>query len=55
MKRPSFEKEKKIYLLYKNITIKRSNNKLNFKKFKPFIIICKILEFNYKLSLFKTM
>ncbi len=33
MKRLSFEKRDKIYLLYKNIIIKRSNNKLNFKKF----------------------
>ena len=39
MKKPSFEKKIKIYLLYKNITIKQPNNKLNFKKFKPFIII----------------
>ncbi len=55
IKKPSFKKKDKMYLLYKNIIIKRSNNKLNFKKFKLFIIIRKILELNYKLSLFKTM
>ncbi len=55
MKRLSFEKEDKIYLLCKNITIKRPNDKLDFKKFEPFIIIYKILNFNYKLLLLKTM
>ncbi len=55
MKRPSFEKRGKIYLFYKNITIKRPNDKLNFKKFGSFIIIQKILENNYKLLLFKTI
>ncbi len=39
MKEPSFKEGDKIYLLYKNIIIKRSNNKLNFKKFRFFIII----------------
>jgi len=55
MKKPSFKKRNKIYLFYKNIIIKRLNDKLDFKKFKPFIIIRKILEYNYKLSLFKTI
>ncbi len=55
MKRLSFEKGDKIYLLYKNIIIKRSNDKLDFKKFGFFIIIYKISEYNYKLLLFKTM
>ncbi len=50
-----FEKRNKVYLFYKNITIKQSNNKLNFKKLKPFIIIQKILKKNYKLSLSKTI
>ncbi len=49
----SFEKGNKMYLLYKNIIIKQSNNKLDFKKFGFFIIIYKISEYNYKLSLFK--
>src|SRR6266699_1642619 len=33
MKRPSFEERDKVYLLCKNIIIKRSNDKLDFKKF----------------------
>ena len=53
MKGLSFEEEDKIYLLYKNIIIKRSNNKLDFKKFEPFIIVYKISEYNYELLLFK--
>ena len=53
MKRLFFEKRDKIYLLHKNIITKRLNNKLDFKKFGPFIIIRKILEYNYKLLLFK--
>ncbi len=55
IKGPSFEKRDKIYLLYKNIIIKQSNDKLDFKKFGSFIIIYKILKFNYKLSLPKTI
>ncbi len=39
MKRPSFEKESKVYLFYKNIIIKQPNNKLDFKKFGLFIIV----------------
>ncbi len=39
MKRPSFKKGNKVYLLYKNIIIKWSNDKLDFKKFGSFIII----------------
>ena len=48
MKEPSFKERNKVYLLYKNIIIKRSNDKLNFKKFGPFTIVRKILENNYK-------
>ncbi len=55
MKRPFLKKGDKVYLFYKNIIIKRPNDKLDFKKFGPFIIIYKILEFNYKLLLFKTI
>ncbi len=55
IKKPSFEERNKIYLLCKNIIIKQPNNKLDFKKFGPFIIIYKISEFNYELLLFKTM
>ena len=39
MKRPSFEKKDKAYLFRKNIIIKRPNDKLDFKKLGPFIII----------------
>ena len=55
IKKLSFEKRNKIYLFYKNIIIKRPNNKLDFKKFKLFIIIQKISKSNYKLSLLKTI
>ncbi len=55
MKRPSFEKRGKVYLLYKNIIIKRPNDKLDFKKLGPFTIIQKISKNNYKLSLPKTI
>ncbi len=55
MKGPSFEKGRKVYLFYKNITTKQSNNKLDFKKLGPFIIIYKISEYNYELSLSKTI
>ncbi len=53
MKKPSFKKESKIYLFYKNIITKQPNDKLDFKKLGPFIITYKISEFNYKLLLFK--
>ncbi len=39
IKRSSFEKRNKIYLLYKNIITKRSNDKFDFKKFRPFTIV----------------
>ncbi len=55
MKRPSFKKGGKTYLLYKNIIIKRPNNKLDFKKLGLFIIVRKISKFNYKLLLSKTI
>ncbi len=55
MKGSSFEKRNKVYLLRKNIIIKQSSNKLDFKKFRLFIIARKILKFNYELSLPKTM
>jgi len=55
IKRPSFEKRNKAYLFRKNITTKRPNDKLDFKKFGFFIITQKISEYNYELLLFKTM
>ncbi len=39
IKKLSFEEGGKAYLLYKNITIKRPNDKLDFKKFGFFIIV----------------
>ncbi len=39
MKRLFFKKENKIYLFCKNIIIKRLNDKLDFKKLEPFIIV----------------
>ncbi len=53
MKKPFFEKGDKVYLFCKNIIIKQPNDKLDFKKFELFIIIYKILKYNYKLLLFK--
>ncbi len=45
-----------MYLLYKNIIIKQPSDKLNFKKFESFIIICKFQNIiSYKLSLPKIM
>ena len=32
------KKENKVYLVWKNIKIKKFNNKLNYKKFKLYII-----------------
>jgi len=51
----TFKKRNKVYLLYCNIKIKQSNNKLNYKKL-GFFKIKKILKLiNYKLILFKIM
>ncbi len=55
MKGPSFEKRDKVYLFRKNIIIKQSNNKLDFKKFEPFTIVRKFLKYNYELLLSKTI
>ncbi len=55
IKKQYFKKRNKIYLFHKNIITKQPNNKLDFKKLGPFIIVRKILEFNYKLSLPKTI
>ncbi len=53
MKRLFFEEGNKMYLFYKNIIIRQLNDKLDFKKFGFFIIVRKILEYNYKLLLSK--
>jgi hypothetical protein len=55
MKGLSLKKGDKAYLLYKNITIKRPNDKLDFKKLGPFVINKKISGNNYELSLPKTI
>ncbi len=47
MKRPSFEEKGKMYLFYKNIIIKRSNDKLDFKKIGIFYHYIK----NFKIQL----
>ncbi|KAK1499402.1 hypothetical protein CCUS01_00126, partial [Colletotrichum cuscutae] len=39
------------YFFYYNIKIKRLNNKLNYKKLKPFEIIKNVLLINYELRL----
>ena len=40
-----------VYLVIKNITIKRFNKKFNYKYIGPYLIIKKILNNNYKLDL----
>ena len=40
-----------VYLVIKNITIKRFNKKLNYKYIGPYLIIKKILKINYELNL----
>ncbi|UQC89062.1 uncharacterized protein CLUP02_14590, partial [Colletotrichum lupini] len=39
------------YFFYYNIETKRLNNKLNYKKLRPFEIIKKVLLINYELRL----
>ena len=46
---PSLRKGDKVYLLRKNIKIKRLNNKLDFKKLRPFKILEEIRDINFKL------
>ena len=40
-----------VYLVIKNITIKRFNKKLNYKYIGPYLVIKKILKNNYELDL----
>ena len=40
-----------VYLVIKNITIKRFNKKLNYKYIGPYLVIKKILKNNYELNL----
>ena len=46
-----FREKEKAYLLQKNITTRKPNNKLNFKKLRPYKILKQINEINYKLLL----
>ena len=40
-----------VYLVIKNIIIKRLNKKLNYKYIGPYLVIKKILKNNYELNL----
>ena len=40
-----------VYLIIKNITIKRFNKKFNYKYIGPYLVIKKISENNYELNL----
>ena len=40
-----------VYLIIKNIIIKRLNKKLNYKYIGPYLVIKKILKNNYELDL----
>ena len=51
IKRPIFKGEDKIYLLRKNIKIKRPSSKFDFTKLEPFEIEEKKKSLNYKLRL----
>jgi hypothetical protein len=48
---PKLKEKNKIYLLKKNIKIKRPSNKLNYKKLGLFKINKKVRSINYKLKL----
>ena len=51
----SFKKEKKVFLLRRNIKTKRSSEKLNHRKLRSFKISKVIENVNYKLQLLNTM
>jgi hypothetical protein len=46
---PRFREENKVYLIRRNIRIIRPNNKLDYRKFRPFKIIRYIKGINFKL------
>ena len=52
---PEFKEGNKVYLLQKNIKIKWSSNKLDYKKLELFKINKKIGSINYKFKLPKTI
>jgi len=53
--KPTLKKGNKIYLLRRNIKIKRLSDKLNYKKLGPFKIEKVLSLVNYRLLLLKTM
>ena len=52
---PRLEEGDKVFLLIRNLRIKRLSKKLDFKKIGLFKIIKKILTLNYELALLKTI
>jgi hypothetical protein len=55
LKGPTFERGDKVYLLRRNIKIRRLSDKLDYKKLRPFKIKNVISEVNYELDLLSTM
>jgi hypothetical protein len=51
LKELTLGKEDRVYLFYKNIKTKRLNDKLDYKKIRPFKIKKKLLDINFKLLL----
>ena len=51
LKGPRLEEGDKVFLLTRNLKIKRTNKKLDFKKIGPFKIIRKVITLNYELIL----
>ena len=52
---PKLKEGDKVYLLRKNIRIRRPNNKLDFKKIEPFEIDKQIRKVNFRLILLEIM
>ncbi len=54
-RRFTFKKKDKVYLLRRNIKMKKSNNKLNYTKLKSFEILEEKKSINYELNLSASM